>query len=183
MPLSVSILDSLRTETRADHEALEARLPLTTPALTLDVYVGILRAFRSVVGPLETRLAHLGLPARLDFGWRAPLLDADLAALGDPAGGPHTAGEWADLTHAAALGACYVLEGSTLGGQVIARHLAPLKVTAERGGAYFAGHGAQTGPRWKAFRAALDASVLPGEEAAVVAGARRTFHAFHRALT
>ena len=42
------------------------------------------------------------------------------------------------------------------GGQLITRQLGRLGLSAEDGGAYFAGHGVHTGARWKAFRAALE---------------------------
>ncbi|GHF89675.1 heme oxygenase [Deinococcus ficus] len=182
----VTLLQRLKDETSSEHAALEARLPLMHPDLTLQDYVGVLQAFYSVVQPLEARLDALVLPEALEWPERrrAALLEADLRGL-DQAPVPPDPGSaqaWADLTGAEALGACYVLEGSTLGGQLITRQLGRLGLSAEDGGAYFAGHGVHTGARWKAFRAALESSV-PAEQAdAVLRGARRTFLAFHGAL-
>lgn len=179
----MTLLARLRTETRAAHEALEAQVPLTDPGLTLDDYAAVLRGFSAVVLPLERRLAELDLPAGLEWPTRerSNLLRRDLADLHAEAAAP--AHSWTDLTPAGALGACYVLEGSTLGGQVIARHLRRLDLTPERGARYFAGHGADTGPRWKAFMAALEASVSGADADEVVAGADRTFTAFAEALS
>ena len=71
------------------------------------------------------------------------------------------------------LGALYVLEGAAIGGQVIARHL-----DARLGfrSAFFGGEG--VGPRWRAFRALLDAS----DDVGVVEGATATFLAFEAAV-
>jgi heme oxygenase len=57
-----------------------------------------------------------------------------------------------------AWGMAYVIEGSTLGGRVILKHITPkLDVTEERGARFFAGYGADTGMMWKSFLAALTA--------------------------
>jgi heme oxygenase len=57
-----------------------------------------------------------------------------------------------------AWGMAYVIEGSTLGGRVILKHITPkLGVTEERGARFFAGYGADTGMMWKSFLAALTA--------------------------
>ncbi|UOQ78251.1 hypothetical protein MUN84_06595 [Hymenobacter sp. 5516J-16] len=52
----------------------------------------------------------------------------------------------------------YVLEGSTLGGQVIARQLAKANIPAR---AYFSGHAEQTGPLWKTFVGLLTQAATP----------------------
>jgi heme oxygenase len=51
----------------------------------------------------------------------------------------------------------YVLEGATLGGRVISRHLAARGIGPDTGGAFFAGYGNQTGEMWKSFSAAMGA--------------------------
>jgi heme oxygenase len=49
-----------------------------------------------------------------------------------------------------------VLEGATLGGQIITRHLQThLGLTPESGTAFFHGYGPETGPRWKSFVSGL----------------------------
>ena len=55
--------------------------------------------------------------------YRAPLILEDLARLGFPAQPPLCLAMPSLRTHAQLLGALYVMEGSTLGGQVIARQL------------------------------------------------------------
>lgn len=64
------------------------------------------------------------------------------------------------LECAAALGALYVLEGASLGGRVIARHVADaLALTPDTGLAFFCGYGDATGEMWRRFGAALEAWV------------------------
>lgn len=74
------------------------------------------------------------------------------------------------------LGCLYVIEGATLGGQVITRHLqANLGITPETGGAFFAGYGVENGARWQAFGAMITAAERFGGEDEIVASANRTF--------
>ena len=60
-----------------------------------------------------------------------------------------------------------MVEGATLGGQLLRRHLAPrLALTPERGLAYFAAYGDAVGPMWRAFGAAVarfDAALAPAD--------------------
>jgi heme oxygenase len=78
----------------------------------------------------------------------------------------------------AAFGSWYVLAGSALGGQVIARQVgASLGLTPDSGAAYFHGWGADTARRWRDFLALL-AHGVPDSEAARAAAsqsARITF--------
>jgi heme oxygenase (biliverdin-IX-beta and delta-forming) len=75
------------------------------------------------------------------------------------------------------LGCLYVIEGATLGGQIITRHLqANLGITPETGGAFFAGYGVENGARWQAFGAMITAAAERfGGEDEIVASANRTF--------
>ncbi len=84
---------------------------------------------------------------------------------------------------AAAFGALYVLEGSTLGGQVIAKHIGrQLGLTAERGCRYYAAHGRETGAMWKAFRLRLAEEATRDEADAIVISATATFDAMRHWL-
>ena len=77
------------------------------------------------------------------------------------------------------LGTMYVMEGSTLGGQLIARHLeATLPLIEGRGDSYFRGHGTQTGPMWKEFCEMMKIHVPDDQTDVVVASARAMFIAF-----
>ena len=73
------------------------------------------------------------------------------------------------------MGRLYVLEGSTLGGTFIDRHLATLPGLSDgvRLRA-FSPYGADTGPMWQAFRRATRARVAGGGDADRVVGAART---------
>lgn len=162
--------------------ALERSLPLGRPDLTLEQYARVLQVFCAVVDPLERRLQELALPAafNLDSRLRAGLLLRDLRALSVPPldlPTPDFAHDWQALTPAQGVGALYVLEGSRLGGAVIARQLAGLGLKAQFGAAYFA-PSAHLGAEWQAFQAALASEVRAADEDAVIDGAKLTFGAF-----
>lgn len=77
---------------------------------------------------------------------------------------------------AAAFGAMYVVEGSTLGGSVIARHVErALGLRPETGCVYFRSYGSATGRMWKAFRTRLMAMSSPAVDDVIVGSAQRTF--------
>jgi hypothetical protein len=75
----------------------------------------------------------------------------------------------------------YVLEGATLGGAFIHRHLAALPALASLRLRAFSPYGERTGVMWHAYRRATRAHVADrGDPARVVAAARDTFAALAR---
>lgn len=178
------ILAALKVHTREQHERVEAALPLLRPDLTGAQYRRLLERFWGYYHPVEARLAALrGWGAwGIDPAERAklPLLERDLRALGLAQsaldGLPRCAALPALAALPQALGCMYVLEGATLGGAVIARHLRP-RWTPEHGAAFFASYGPEVGTRWKRFGAALTAyaAARPDDEAAILHAAHATF--------
>ncbi len=171
------ILEQLRQHTRARHDRLEAQLSLLDETLSPARYAALLVRFHAVWQGLDPKLASLLDPAFWTPRRRLPWLDADLAALRlapPPAiAAPTLASE------AAALGALYVVEGSTLGGRIILRHLHHLGLQPAT---YFNGYGDATGPMWKAFVTRLDAAP-PATAPAILAGASLTFDHLQHGLT
>lgn len=182
-----SILVRLKSETRSEHDAIEAALDLTQKTLTGPAYLRTLKHFYGFYRPLEFNLqATLGLtghPLRLTERLKTPLLEADLLTLG--IGFPHLLPVCSSLptlsAEANCLGCLYVLEGSTLGGQVISRHLRQsIGVTPETGGRFFHSYGDRTGEMWQHFCATLTGFVTsPVSQDAAVAAAKDTFQKLH----
>jgi heme oxygenase (biliverdin-IX-beta and delta-forming) len=179
------MLKRLRDETSARHAALERRLPLLDPRLSRQSYRCLLTKFHGYYAPLEERMLALPWWEEINFDYverlKTPCLERDLIALGgtaDEVAKNPRCGELPELAALwQALGCLYVIEGATLGGRTITRHLqASLGLTLETGGAFFAGYGAETGPRWQAFGAMLSAVAQErsGEDE-IVASANRTF--------
>jgi heme oxygenase len=186
------ILERLKQATVARHAALESRSVLLDPGLSQPVYRACLARFFGYYAPLERRLlrsqAWLGVGLAYGDRHKTPQLSQDLAALGV------TPAELAqmpmccalpDLRTAARLFGClYVIEGATLGGQIVTRHLrACLGVTPLSGGAFFSGYAERTGSHWKAFGAQLCAFAQDsGREDEIVSGANDTFETLDRWL-
>ncbi|GJD60236.1 biliverdin-producing heme oxygenase [Methylobacterium frigidaeris] len=176
------ILERLRTETRAAHDAIERDLAWETRVANRDDYRALLGRFWGLHAVLEPALAaSLGDAAFFDPRRRLAHLVADLRFLGfdDAAIGALPRPQLALPRHRAeAFGALYVLEGSTLGGQVIAKHIGrQLGLTAEGGCRYYAAHGRETGAMWKAFRLSLAEEASHGKADVIVASATATFDA------
>ena len=180
------IMKLLQRETLDLHREVEALMPVMSETLTRRGYLEVLRRLQAVVAPLEAHFDALPLPDELAWPERrkAHLLALDLAVMGEGPSNQQAPLSVPELTTLAqAFGALYVLEGATLGGQLISRHLRrTLGLSPGQGSAYFSGYGPQTGPRWRSFGEVLEASVPAEDAAEFVAGARRTFEAFRSAL-
>ena len=203
-------LQRLREDTRLEHEATEAAMPLMAPGLTLQAYAEVLRALLPVLRSWERwaegwaeQHATPELQLLLSKRRRSSWLEADLAVLGEstlprPEAVADGEVDWSAVVcgehvgakvamepaefQAAFLGALYVVEGSTLGGRLIARHLQPLfGFEAGQGYAYFRGHGEQTGALWRETAAAI-AGVPEMHAPLLTEAARRSFQVFRAAL-
>lgn len=186
------ILPRLKQATATRHAAIESRSVLLDPELSRAAYRACLRRFFGYYGPLERRMlrSQAWCGAGLAYGdrYKTPQLAQDLAALGvtaDELEQTPLCHALPDLRTTARLFGClYVIEGATLGGQIVTRHLqARLGVTPQTGGAFFSGYAERTGSRWKAFGARL--TEFAGESGAddeIVAGADETFQTLDRWL-
>jgi heme oxygenase len=184
-PRTDDVLRRLRTETAAEHQSVEDALDLLSPTLSRDRLVDVLSRMHGFWLSAEASLdawadaepadaAGVDWPSRR----RAALFAADLTALGAP--GPVPRPELPEVPGTdAALGRMYVLEGSSLGGVFIDRHLATLPQLATVGQlSAFSPYGEQTGAMWHAFRTTTRARIAAGGNAdRLVAAARETFGA------
>ena len=174
------------------HARAEASMPLMDASLTRERYRQTLAKLLGFYAPLEERLADadwsvIGLdPARRR---KSPLLVSDLAALelapAQIAALPRCHELPDTRTLAGALGCLYVLEGATLGGQLVRRHVAErLGLGPHSGCAFFAAYGDAVGPMWREYQQRLAIVVDLGHAAPgdVVDAARETFDALTRWL-
>ena len=175
------ILLRLKTETRDSHLRVERDLGVMNPDLNLPEYrtlVSRLYAFHLWWEPLVSLL----LNDEAFFGPRRKLglLKRDLEILGAPLPGRPARSGLALRTAQDALGSLYVLEGSTLGGQLIAQHVeAALGLAHGEGSAYFRSYGKTVAERWREFQARLLAMSSPGADDAMVVAASATFDHLH----
>lgn len=76
---------------------------------------------------------------------------------------------------AEALGMLYVMEGSTLGGNMIAKQLSKLPDFKELSFVYFRCYGENTGSFWKNFKSVLDEAVTPDKYGDCTAGSVKAY--------
>lgn len=181
--VSTSILQRLRLETREEHLRLEKGLALTEAPLGRERYVELLSRFYGFHAVHEPMLDQVFAQ---DAFWpqrrRLEPIEHDLRLLGrtdsDIAALPRC--EYPAITgRPAAFGCLYVFEGATLGGQLIARHLARQSDLPSGATTYFAGRGRRTGPMWKETCAHIERELAEEAEDAAIEAARATFVALH----
>jgi heme oxygenase len=188
------LLDSLRETTRPHHRAIEQNRLLAAvlrPELTRDLYVQVLAKFYGFLRPLEELLRRsstdAGSAALLKHHVKTALLERDLAQLGiDPEAQrslPLCDQLPASDRPAARMGILYVIEGSTLGGQVIAGAVkGSLGIDAGSGCAFFTGYGSRTRAMWKDTCRVLEefGQGAQAEQAEILAAAADTFYRLDR---
>lgn len=183
-----ALAERLKRDTATDHAEVEDTVQLMhidTPAR----YVAVLAAFHGFWPGIEARIRQaLSLPLQAEFEprWRAGRLRDDLTTMGLSSaqiaqlpGSVH----WPVIdSPAAALGAMYVTEGSSLGARHISRHLHQrLQLDAASGASFFFGHGDQTGSLWLRFKAVLAEQLpTPAEQDRAVLAATQTFSALNQ---
>lgn len=176
----MSVRETLRDRTQAAHSRLDALWEVHR-LRERAAYTRFLQATAAALVPLETRLVDRGVASLLpdwDARARAASVEADLLGLGASAvacAAPMLESE-AEL-----FGALYVLEGSRLGGAMIARAVAQSEDEAVLANRRYLGHG-QAGRLWQSFLERLE-RLAPDEAdlGRICAGARETFALFEGA--
>ncbi len=181
------ILARLRLETRPEHERLERDFPLVRADLTLDDYRLSLERLYSFYAAYEEQLSRSApkdwqtflVPRR-----KTDLLRTDLELLGvQPEKLPRFELQMNQATVAEAIGSIYVTEGSTLGGQILLKHIRGVLRLPDNGPyRFFLGYGLETGAFWRSTREWLERKAVDQSAEQVIAGARKTFVSMHELM-
>ena len=174
------ILNAIKQETAVWQKKVEAAIPVFNESFTLGAYITLLERFYGFYSALDSSFGDSdGLKALLP-DWRErrkiPSLEDDLLWLGC---------DFQNLLHVpvcrqmpvlnsieSVLGALYVTERSTLGGQAISRQLASsLRVMPGAGATFFYGYGEATEAKWKGFTAVLTSIATRANERLVIQSA------------
>jgi len=145
---------------------------------------GFVYGFEKMVFPI---LKHHPL-LQLNERKKAHFIQTDLAMLNQTAAQPDVS-DGLFSTHyqttSAALGGMYVLEGSTLGGQMISKHLSTVLGTAVAGKTtYLSAYASQTGTMWKSFLQLLcEAGASNNNEDEIIDSAVNTFSLLNNCLS
>ena len=175
------LVTALRRATAARHRRLDGALAIARAPLTRERYAAFLRGSLRVLQALEPALSRW--PQAYGASLRIECLRADLRSIG-AAHDPAPADVKVPETVAEAFGAAYVVEGSALGGRV----LAPLVQRALGDSApvtYLRLRGDATQAHWQQWLGrlhAFDEQERPGDRDAACAMACSTFDAYTRAL-
>ena len=181
----MSLRERLKAETAQIHEAIEALLPFST--MTQEQYGQVLLRFYWFYQKYEAehgmRAARGELASQFYLAGRQKLawLEQDLKDLGlwPPAQRP-SSNALEFLNEAEVWGSLYVIEGSTLGGQVISKMLQDKWGFAPGTGArFFSAYERETGLKWREVIGKLEART-ESEADDVVRGARKTFAALYQ---
>ena len=179
------LMAALRARTAAAHQALEDGLDILSTVRSPQRLRLLLERFYGFHVVWEPAVAASSIAAFAADRSRLAGLRADLAGLGvseiERAALPHCRPAAAlAATAARAIGSLYVMEGSTLGGQVISR---ALREAGRESLAYFNPYGGETGARWRAFAAWAESAAAGEDREAVVGSAEATFTLLRAWLT
>ncbi|WP_439558166.1 biliverdin-producing heme oxygenase [Dyadobacter sp.] len=179
-----SFIKNLRIETAESHQILENNQlskTLLDPAVTLSDYQAYLSKIYGITLACELQIFPVLNDILPDWSsrYKSALIVKDLSRTGmsddqirdlpihqfDCSGIPE------------AMGIMYVMEGSTLGGKIIYKHVHnKLGLDPESGAAYFWGYGDQTGSMWKSFVYLLAQYAVQSQSSAtIIDSAKKTF--------
>ncbi len=191
---SAIFLQRLRSKTANSHQLIEqnrASQLLISEEVNIVQYAhylkslyGFVHGFEKMVFPI---LKHNPL-LQLNERSKSHFIQADLAMLNQTAAQPYVSDEIFSIhypTAAAAFGGMYVLEGSTLGGQIISKHLSKVLGAAVAGKTtYLSAYASQTGTMWKSFLQLLcDAAANNNNEGEIIESAVNTFSLLNNCLS
>lgn len=188
LPPVPPIHSDLRAATSHLHRRLDARLPFSTTDIA--VYRRMMQAYYGFYLPIE-ELLTAPASAIPDMEWEGRLktaaLRTDLLALGLTVQQIDALPVCRRLpvvtTQPQALGALYVLEGATLGGQALRAIIKKkLDIDSVNGGGFMDVYGAETRAAWQRFIACLSRVQTPEDIAQAVAVAQQTFICFEEWL-
>lgn len=178
-------MQTLRLQTRAAHERIECAVDVERRLKSRAGYEALLTYFHGFFAPFEDVLAGAcdwrTLGVDYEARRKAGSLQGDLLALGLSDARIEALPRCSRLPRpdgpAQALGCLYVLEGSTLGGQIVGRLLREALPEESRiAGRFFEGYGPENGRMWRAFGAAVESFAgRYGGQAAMAAAANETF--------
>lgn len=184
----IVLANLLKQETKVNHQQLEKLLVKQMRLISKkEEYVKLLQIFYSYFGALEEKINKYILPHHLEEEHQFQRRKTDRIADDIVVSGgvvQEKAREY-DLpeinNHLQALGALYVIEGSTLGGRVITKMMQrQLETDSMEGFTFFHGYGDETESRWATFKELLnDKARNIADTETVIRAADNTFAKFH----
>lgn len=183
------LINKIREVTSEQHKKTDNFLyPFFKAIETAEDYIKILKAFYAFFHPVMNSIdRHLNKTRVNDYAERRKTgsLAADLEHFGVCAQDIEPAEQLPTITgDAEAMGAYYVLEGSTLGGVFLSGMIAErLGITDSKGISFFSGYGGNSKNMWNRFLSYLEDYDNDEKRSAVIADtAEQTFRLFYEHL-
>lgn len=185
---SRNLHERLRIHTRQAHNQIEKNYFFSLilhQEISLIQYKELLSKLYGFIRPCEAMINQLPYKEIVTSKLKEPLLKNDLKALGvinlEDVNQCDVLPSLTDLY--TLLGYFYVIEGSTLGGQVITKLLQKgLKITKTNGGSYFLGYGDQTLDNWQHFCKELNQITDKKQQDNIIKAAQLTFQTLNQWL-
>lgn len=176
--------EKLKENTKQYHQLLEKKMVVKMKSITtLSEYVQLLSLFYSFFGGLELSIdRYIDTTLLPDYAQRrkSSALANDLLALSASLPLFALKNNLPEIRdHIQCIGALYVMEGSTLGGKVIAKMmLQQMEVTNMPGLSFFNGYGEHTMAMWQIFKQSIDTPLSGTEQDIIIQSANDTFLQF-----
>lgn len=182
-----TLAEALKSQTTQEHQQAEKTLPLFRPEFTPSEYKKLLNRFLSFYTGYEKAMQQWrnlplsNMDQRLE---RSLFLKKDLQAF-DEILNSKALDNFKIENLPQALGAMYVVEGSSLGGQVIYKHLKEKLGLQDHVLNFYRGYGVDTGKNWIEFKNYLNSFSNESEnfKQDCIQSAKNTFQQFGRSLT
>lgn len=176
------LTEELKESTEEIHRASEKKMITALKQIeTTTDYIGLLNWLYGFYAPLEEliskQLTEDNFPA-ITKRLRTEYLLWDIQEAGFPAPESVRCEQLPVIdSFYSALGALYVLEGSTLGGRIIAGMITR-QLDSTKSLSYFNGYGAETGNMWTSFKDYLNQPCTPAQRHEIISAAEDTFLTF-----
>lgn len=186
-PKLTNLLEQLKTETLSNHQQLEKNLILRLKGMESKAdYIRILQIFYGYFSALEDQInKFIGTEQLPDHAERRKTLSIknDLLAFQGEIPEKASIAELPEIKNSLqAFGALYVIEGSTLGGQIISKMITKqLALDSDAGLSFFKSYGEETMPMWTTFKNTIERQASTQKAAdELVKAANETFLKFRR---
>lgn len=176
----------LREQTKILHDQIEQTFLLKKilqQEITLSDYKLLIQTFYGFIMPCEALIDLLTCKSVIKNRKKKPWLEQDLLALKiENINKQSICIDLPDLSeYEQVMGYLYVIEGATLGGQVLTKMIeAQLPITKDQGGRFFHGYGEKTKIMWNKFCLDLDSITHLEQQYKIINSANDTFKRLHK---
>jgi heme oxygenase len=173
--------EQLRESTHPSHQELEKKMvSIIRKIRNKQDYVKFLRLMFGYYSALEKRVQEYVSEIEIGKRRKAERLLEDISYF-DSTDTPTLCKDLPPIcSHAEALGAMYVMEGSTHGGRIIAKMIeGQAGINGPSGFSFFNGYGEESAKMWEEFKTILNKPVDEMEKLNLIRTANRTFITFY----